>query len=86
MMATMAEAHAEWHRNAMVPMGLPCPFDACGHDLSEEEYDRLLKQQDSIRKAAAEWAESEEAQATCVHGMSAWLCAGPGHYPMDDDY
>ena len=26
----MAEAHAEWHRNAGVPMGQPgCPQDAC---------------------------------------------------------
>lgn len=22
----------------------------------------------------------------CQHGMSAWLCAGPEHYPRDDDY
>jgi hypothetical protein len=22
---------------------------------------------------------------TCEHGMAAWLCAGPGHYPADDD-
>jgi hypothetical protein len=21
---------------------------------------------------------------TCEHGLSAWLCAGPGHYPADD--
>jgi hypothetical protein len=21
---------------------------------------------------------------TCEHGLSAWLCAGPGHYPPDD--
>ena len=30
MMATMGEAHAEWHLNAGVPMGQPgCPQDAC---------------------------------------------------------
>ena len=23
--------------------------------------------------------------ATCEHGLSALLCAGPGHYPKDDD-
>lgn len=29
-MATMADAHREWHRNAGVPMGTPgCPQDAC---------------------------------------------------------
>ena len=28
--ATQAEAHAEWHLNAGVPMGQPgCPWDAC---------------------------------------------------------
>jgi hypothetical protein len=28
--ATQSEAHAEWHRNAGVPMGqAPCPWDAC---------------------------------------------------------
>lgn len=30
MMATMADAHREWHLNAGVPMGTPgCPQDAC---------------------------------------------------------
>ena len=28
-------------------------------------------------------AEPEEMGATCQHGMAAWLCAGPAHYPMD---
>jgi hypothetical protein len=29
-LATMADAHSEWHRNAGVPMGQPgCPQDAC---------------------------------------------------------
>lgn len=39
-MATMADAHAEWHRNAGVPMGQPgCPQDACddgGGEYAEE--------------------------------------------------
>lgn len=26
---------------------------------------------------------TEEEMALCEHGMSAWLCAGPSHYPMD---
>lgn len=30
MITTQSEAHAEWHRNAGVPMGTPgCPQDAC---------------------------------------------------------
>ena len=41
--ATESEAHAEWHRNAGVPMGQPgCPWDAC-HDYpgSSEEAEGL---------------------------------------------
>lgn len=31
--ATESEAHAEWHRNAGIPMGTPgCPWDACHVD------------------------------------------------------
>lgn len=26
---------------------------------------------------------TEEELALCEHGMAAWLCAGPSHYPMD---
>lgn len=38
-MATMSDAHAEWHRNAGVPMGTPgCPQDAC-HYPDEGPYD-----------------------------------------------
>lgn len=36
--ATMADAHAEWHRNAGIPMGTPgCPQDAC-HPTEPDEY------------------------------------------------
>ncbi|WGH21132.1 hypothetical protein SEA_CASSIA_59 [Arthrobacter phage Cassia] len=24
--------------------------------------------------------------ATCEHGLSSWLCAGPGHYPADHPF
>lgn len=35
-MATMSDAHAEWHRNTGVPMGQPgCPQDAC-HPYDDE--------------------------------------------------
>lgn len=27
--ATEAEAHLEWHMNSGVPVGQPCPWDAC---------------------------------------------------------
>lgn len=37
-MATMSDAHAEWHRNSGNPMGTPgCPMDAC-HPV-DEDYD-----------------------------------------------
>jgi len=37
--ATPGEAHAEWHRNAGVPMGQPgCPQDAC-HPIEDFEPD-----------------------------------------------
>jgi hypothetical protein len=90
MIATMGQAHLEWHRNAGVPVGLNCPFDVCdGGEWAEfdpEGYAAAVAQMEANQAAEAEWAESEEAQAVCEHGMSAWLCAGPGHYPMDDDY
>lgn len=39
MMATQSEAHAEWHRNAGVPMGTAgCPQDAC-HPIDEYDGD-----------------------------------------------
>jgi hypothetical protein len=84
MLATMAEAHNEWHANAGVPVGLPCPMDACDpSNLTDEEVQVLLDRKASIKAAAEAWEDSEEAQATCEHGMSAWLCSGPNHYPMD---
>lgn len=36
--------------------------------------------------AAADAAAAEAMEATpgqCEHGLAAWLCAGPGHYPQD---
>jgi len=85
MIATQAQAHAEYHRNSGIPMGLPCPWDCDPENLSEEEGTRLVALMEANKAAEAAWEESEEAQATCEHGMSAWLCAGPGHYPMDDE-
>ena len=39
MIATMSQAHAEWHQNAGVPMGTPgCPQDAC--HLPDDGYDQ----------------------------------------------
>lgn len=48
MIATESEAHAEWHRNSGVPMGLPgCPQDACHIDWTpESEVRRLVRIRD----------------------------------------
>lgn len=41
MLATMAEAHHEWHSNSGIPMGTPgCPQDACHRE--DPEVDTLL--------------------------------------------
>lgn len=37
-LATMADAHREWHANAGVPMGTPgCPQDACHVDDDDDD-------------------------------------------------
>jgi hypothetical protein len=85
MLASMGEAHLEWHRNARVPVGLSCPMDACDPGmLDDETLEALMAKQAAMEAADAAWEDSPEAQAVCPHGMSLWLCAGPGHYPMDD--
>jgi len=28
---------------------------------------------------------NEQEHDTCEHGMSAWLCMGPNHFPSDRD-
>ena len=86
MFATQAEAHLEYHRNTGVPIGLPCPWDACDpSELDDAEVEHLLAVQAANEAAAEAFANSPEAQATCQHGMSAWLCEGPSHYGMDDE-
>jgi hypothetical protein len=39
----------------------------------------FLNAQDEDR----ERLEAELDAPPCEHGLAAWLCAGPGHYPMD---
>ena len=29
---------------------------------------------------------NEILETECEHGLSAWLCAGPGHYPADNHF
>lgn len=35
--ATESEAHLEWHRNSGVPVGEPCPWDACDPDPRDDD-------------------------------------------------
>ena len=45
--ATPGEAHLEWHRNAGVPVGQPCPWDACdpyaGADWDYDDQENLVQ-------------------------------------------
>jgi hypothetical protein len=45
---------------------------------SGKTWEQHLREQDEA------FAKVAEAAGTCDHGLSAVLCAGPGHYPMDD--
>jgi hypothetical protein len=31
-------------------------------------------------------SEFDYLRESCEHGLSLWLCAGPGHYPPDDPF
>lgn len=58
-MATMSDAHREWHLNSGVPMGQPgCPQDAC-HPVDDEDYD--MSQIDHLWKYDDEqsWHEAQ---------------------------
>lgn len=67
MMATMSDAHREWHLNSGVPMGLPgCPQDAChADDMDPSEVRRLVRQ----REINFALMRGEEGDATieCAH-------------------
>lgn len=56
-MATMDDAHREWHRNTGIPMGTPgCPQDACHppepdwDEAAEMEWDRFTEARDRTRE------------------------------------
>ena len=68
MLATMSDAHREWHRNTGIPMGLPgCPQDACHTDWMDETTLRRLVRQREINFA---YLRGEEGEATigCAFG------------------
>lgn len=43
------------------------------------------RQGQAIAEGRAAWGEDDDG-AVCEHGMAAWLCAGPDHYPADDPF
>lgn len=58
-MATMADAHREWHANTGVPMGQPgCPQDAC-HPF--DDYEQEDPTPEMIAEAEA-WRAAQEAE------------------------
>ena len=64
MMATPTDAHREWHTNSGVPMGLPCPMDACDPELLTPTELYVLTRQRSINEAY-ERGEAGEATVRC---------------------
>lgn len=60
-------------------VGMAYCFRAAGHDgehVTVANSGRMI-----------EWDEAPAPAAEpefCEHGLSAWLCAGPNHYPADD--
>ena len=85
MLATPGSAHAEWHRNAGVPLGMPgCPQDAChipDFD-TDEEYEAWYAQ--FGKKAVEVPLDEDDFGPDCPHGLSASLCRDPiSHYGSD---
>lgn len=42
-----------------------------GLEVTREEFEAHIAEQESIE------------EETCEHGLSAWLCEGPTHYPVE---
>lgn len=66
MLATMADAHREWHTNSGVPMGLTCPWDACDPGMLEPSELRRLNRIAAIN-AALMRGEDGDATVQCAH-------------------
>jgi hypothetical protein len=43
--------------------------------------------EDEVSQIPSSWSRLLDLlYPTCQHGLSAWLCDGPGHYPADNQY
>jgi hypothetical protein len=68
-LATMADAHREWHRNAGVPIGQPgCPQDACHVDDYDEDFGTPVR----MAKCGHCKNRLPVAVIRVHHGLSAW--------------
>ena len=71
-MSFMSEAHQQWHMvNGKYSV---CPLDCGVEEYAPDDY--APPNLDDAYPDEEEWEP-------CEHGMSLWLCAGPGHYPPD---
>lgn len=68
-MATMADAHSEWHRNAGIPMGRPgCPMDACHpYDWDDDEDETPAEPEHRIKCGACKGRHATTALVRSCH-------------------
>lgn len=66
MFATTTDAHSEWHRNSGIPVGLPCPWDACDPAMLDISTLRRLTRIRDINRAF-ERGEAGTATIRCAH-------------------
>lgn len=69
-MSFQSEAHQQWH--SIHGQFSVCPLDCGAEERAPEGY---------VPPTTAEFEPTDNEQ--CEHGLSLWLCAGPGHYPQD---
>lgn len=86
-MATMGEAHREWHQNSGTPMGLPgCPMDACHLEDLDPKTIRRLQRQELINHALM---AGEEGDAVINHRGHVHLSVAAVRFcdapPSDED-
>jgi hypothetical protein len=82
------DEEAEWASEAAWESGLnPYPktykCEFCGHTY-EVRGERYVAEGCPLGCVSSE--EYARVTATCEHGMAAWLCEGPMHYPADNPF
>ena len=62
--------------------------------ITPADYDEDTYVEETDWDGSYDWREQERGDANeadpdyeeCEHGLAAWLCVGPGHYPADNTY